>query len=68
MKPVALITTLFLGLIAAGHVIRLLLRVPVTVDGIDIPIWASFLGALVTATLAFLLWRESRTEKPAQGP
>ena len=65
MKPAALITTLFLCLIAIGHLIRLVLRVPVTVDGIDIPIWASFLGAALTATLAVLLWRESRAEKPA---
>ncbi len=65
MKPAGLITTVFLGLIALGHVIRVLLRVPVTVDAIEIPIWASFVAAVVTATLAFLLWREGRPVRPA---
>ncbi len=64
MKPASLVTTLFLCLITIGHLIRLLLRVPVTVDGIDIPLWASFVAAVFTATLAFLLWREGRAAKP----
>lgn len=66
VKPAAMITTVFLGLIAVGHLIRLVLRVPVTVDGIAIPVWASVLGAAFTATLAVLLWRESRVG-PAAG-
>ncbi len=65
MKPGSLITTLFLCVIAIAHLIRLVLRVPVTVDGIDIPVWASLPAAVLTATLAVLLWRESREERPA---
>lgn len=64
MKPASLITTLFLCLIALAHMIRLVLRVPVTVDGLNIPLWASLVAAVFTATLAFFLWRESGAAKP----
>lgn len=65
MKPASLISALFLGLVAVAHVIRLVLGVSVTVDGMGIPLWASLPAALLTGTLAFLLWRENRTEQPA---
>ncbi len=60
MKPASLISALFLSLVAVAHVVRLALGVPVTVDGMDVPRWASLPAALFTAALAFFLWRESR--------
>jgi hypothetical protein len=65
MRPASLVTALFLCLITVGHLIRLVLRVAVTVDGIAVPLWASFVAAVFTGALAFFLWRESRTEQPA---
>ncbi len=65
MRPASIITTLFLCLVAAGHLLRLALSVPVTVDGIAIPVWASLPAALFTGALAFFLWREGRTQQPA---
>jgi hypothetical protein len=64
MRPASLITTLFLCVITVGHVIRLVLRIPVTVDGLAIPVWASLLAAVFTATLAFFLWKENRAAMP----
>jgi hypothetical protein len=60
MKPAALITTLFLCLITMAHLVRLMLRVPVTVDGLTIPVWLSLVAAVFTAALAFFLWKEGR--------
>jgi hypothetical protein len=66
VKPASLISALFLSLIAIGHVIRLVLGVPVTVDGMSIPVWVSLPAAVLMGTLAFFLWRENRTEPPAE--
>lgn len=41
MKPAALITSIFLSLIAAAHVLRIALGTGVTVGDFAIPMWAS---------------------------
>jgi len=58
-KPFTAITLALLGLIALLHVLRLLFQWPVTINGIDIPTWASILGAIVAAVLAVMVQRES---------
>ena len=58
MKPATLVTTILLVLIAFAHVLRLLLRVEVTVGATVLPMWASAVGAIVPVALALGLWRE----------
>ena len=58
-KPIATAVTIFLLLIAARHVLRLVLKVEVVVDGTTVPQWFSIFGTLVPAGLALLLKRES---------
>jgi len=65
MRPASLIAAVFLCLIAVGHLARLALRVPVLVNGITIPVWASLPAAVFTAGLAFFLWKESTAAAPA---
>ena len=65
MRPASLISALFLCVIAVGHLARLALRVPVMVNGIGIPLWPSLFAAVFTGALAFFLWREGRTGRPA---
>ncbi len=60
MKPAALITTAFLVLVALAHLLRLALRVEVMAGGVTIPLWLSAVACVFTASLAVLLWRESR--------
>ena len=60
MKPAALVATMFLSLVAVLHVVRLILLVPVTAGGIEVPLWASVLAALGPGALALWLWREQR--------
>jgi len=60
MKPAAMISTLFLAMVAIGHLLRLVLRVEVVVDGIPVPLWVSVLACVVPAGLAVALWQESR--------
>lgn len=60
MKPVARIVTIFLGLVALAHLLRLVLQVEVVAGGVRLPLWASAAACVVTGGLAILLWRESR--------
>lgn len=60
MKPVALMTTLLLCLVALGHLARLVLGIEVVAGGRVIPMWISVPGALVPLVLAVGLWRENR--------
>jgi hypothetical protein len=61
MKPATTVTMILLVLIAAGHLIRLLLGVPATIGGAPVPMWVSVIGAVVPAALAFGLRREHRS-------
>jgi len=60
MKPVTMITVLFLAMVAAAHLLRLVLGVEVTVGGTLVPLWVSVIACVVPAGLAVGLWRESR--------
>ncbi len=60
MKPAALIATIFLALVALGHLLRLVLRVEVMAGGVAIPLWLSAVACVFTGGLAVLLWREGR--------
>ena len=60
MKPAASVATLVLSVVAVLHLLRLLFQVPVTVDGIVIPMWASILAVIGPSALAVWLWREQR--------
>ena len=58
MKPSVVATMIFLVLVALAHVLRLALRVEVTVNTLVIPLWVSIAGLLLTGGLAIWLWRE----------
>lgn len=60
MKPASFLAILLLALIALAHLLRLVFRVEVTVDGVSIPLWASVIACVVPALIALMLWRESR--------
>ena len=59
-KPGTWLAILFFVLITAGHLLRLIFQMPVHAGDITIPVWASAPGYLITAALAWLLWRENR--------
>ena len=60
MKPATMISTLFLAMVAVGHLLRLVLGVEIRVGGILVPLWVSVLACVLPAGLAVGLWRESR--------
>jgi len=67
MKPFTTIATVVFALVAVLHLARIALgwnvvvgESVVAVGGTAIPMWASYVGLVVAAGLAVMLWRESR--------
>jgi hypothetical protein len=58
-KPISMTVIIFLFIVAALHVLRLVLKIEVAVDGTLLPQWISIFGILVPAGLAVMLKRES---------
>ena len=63
MKPATMISTLFLAMVAVGHLLRLVLGVEIRVGGILVPLWVSVIACVLPAGLAVGLWRENLTHK-----
>ena len=60
MKPASLVAVIFLALVALGHLLRVALRLQMTVGGADIPMWMSAVACIFAGGLAIMLWREGR--------
>jgi len=52
MRPYLQISGALFGLIALAHLFRLFRHWPVEIAGYPIPLWASWLGLLITAGLS----------------
>ena len=52
--------SLFLALVSLAHLLRVVLRISVTIGGVSVPGWVSLLARIVTGGLAGWLWREGR--------
>ena len=61
MKLFTTVAIVVFSLVALLQLLRVALGWEVTVNGIFIPFWASVIACVVAATLAFTLWRETRT-------
>jgi hypothetical protein len=59
-KPALLVAAVFLWLIALAQLLRVLFRIEVTVQGVDIPLWVSGLAFIVLGALGIWLWHERR--------
>ena len=60
MKLVTKFVILLLAASSIQHLLRLIFRWEVIVNGITIKLWLSIFGCLVPAVLAVLLWLESK--------
>jgi hypothetical protein len=58
MHRYVLVSGLFLVLLACVQLLRLILRWRVTVAGVEIPLWASAVAALIAGSLA--IWAFAR--------
>jgi hypothetical protein len=64
-KPYCLVSGVLFGLVALGHLLRIVFRVPLDVGGISIPMWVSWFGTIVPGALSIWAWRIARGTKAA---
>ena len=64
MKPFTTLAAAIFALMGVAHLYRLIRPFDVVVGGTPVPQWASIVALLVTALLAFMLWREARRSNP----
>ena len=57
MRRYTLVSGLFLTLLACVQLVRLLLRWPVRVAGVDVPLWVSGIAAVIAGALAIWAFR-----------
>jgi len=60
VKPFTTIAVLVFFLVAVLQLLRVALGWEITINGAQVPLWASIVACLVAALLAFSLWREAR--------
>jgi hypothetical protein len=60
MKPFTVIASVVFAVVALMQGVRALLAWPISIDGVDIPVWASAVFCVIAATLSVMVWRESR--------
>jgi hypothetical protein len=60
MKASAMVTVIFLLLVSAGHLFRLIFQAQIMVNTIAIPMWMSAAACIVTAALAIWLWMDAK--------
>jgi hypothetical protein len=60
MKPAALLSSLFLCLVALAHLARLIFGIGIVVDHYVVPAWPSMIAVVGPGFLAIWLWREQR--------
>ena len=57
MRPAVLFSCLFLVLVTVGHLLRLVLGIPLIVGDVSLPMWPSAVAVLMAGGLALWLWR-----------
>jgi len=60
MKPFTTIAVIVFAFVALVQALRLLMAWPVSVGGVDIPMWVSVVALVVALALSVMLWRERR--------
>jgi len=63
MKPFTKIVSVIFGVIALAHLLRLLYHIQINVGNIQVPVWISIGGFVVTAILCFGLWMEANRKQ-----
>jgi hypothetical protein len=59
VKPFTFLAVLVFALVALVQLARFVLAWPVSVNGVQIPVWVSAAAGVVAALLAVMLWREA---------
>ena len=63
MKPFSTIAVVIFAILSLAHILRLIFRWEVIVNGFIVPQWVSVPACILTGALAFMLWREARGQQ-----
>ena len=61
MKLFTNVAVFVFTLVALLQLLRVVLGWEVTINGFTVPLWASVVACVIAATLAIMVWRESRS-------
>ena len=61
MKPFTAIASIVFVLVAVAHLLRLLSGAEIVLNGRMLPMWVSAIVPVLSAGLAWMLWREGRS-------
>jgi len=64
MRRYESVSGLFFALLATVQLVRLILRWPVQVAAVSVPLWASALAVVITGTLATWAFRSAAAVRP----
>ena len=62
MKPYTKIAAVLLAVVALLHLLRVILKLELSVDHVDMPMWLSIVGFIIPAFLSYGLVKESRAK------
>ncbi len=60
MKLSIKVAAAFLSVVSLAHLLRLVMRWPITINGLEVPLWLSAPAFLVTGALALWLWQDHK--------
>ena len=60
MKTFTCIAIGFLSIVTIFHIVRIVTGASIMINNWSVPIWLNALGALVTGSLAVMLWKENK--------
>jgi uncharacterized membrane protein len=63
MKASATVVVIFLLLISAGHLLRLIFQMQIMINTFAVPMWMSAAACIVAAALAIWLWMDNRRRR-----
>lgn len=61
MKLSTIIAVVFLSLVSAAHLLRLIFQAQLTLNAKEIPMWMSLAAFIFTGALAIWLWVDNRS-------
>ena len=59
MTTFTYITIVFLSIVTLFHILRIVTDTSIMINNWSVPIWLNGVGALVTGSLAVMLWKEN---------
>lgn len=61
MRPGSLFAFIVMVIVAIAHCVRVIAGIEVQINAAEVPMWISYVGVVLPAYIAWMLWRERDT-------